>query len=664
MLPHSFVAQAHLDTPTMLRFVRAVPAALLAVLPAAVPASLAALACVCAPAGAQQFVRDAAALASPATWTNGVAVADFDGDGIEDLAFANGFDYGPGGALPQRLYLGDGAGNFTNVSGQLNVADFNAQMVIAEDCDGDGDMDLIYAPAGPFPATTQRARILINDGTGHFTDESAARMPLTTMSAWSVVAADLDNDGDRDLVLNDGCLTFSGQPGQAKLFRNDGTGHYTDVTATHAPVEMYNGQDIICFDYDGDFDLDIAHSGFGTPAKRSSLWLNDGTGHFTLDGTLDQLCSSNSYEVDWSDLDGDGDWDAAVQSISGFNEGWGENRGLGAPPPETVFTGANGNDDNEMASMDYDMDGDMDVFVGSLSANREKVYQQDAAGVFHRVDIFQQISDSTLDLAFGDFDDDGRHDVVTAQGESGVQINKIYDNNGPVDTLAPRVLALEVPAAVVPGGQVFRIFAQDDWVDDGLSNVLVSCAFETFAGGASEASGNVVPVFQGGCMWRALVPTTGATDGVAVTWTLADDVGNTATPVVAAVGDIRNGTWTDLGNGLAGTAGQTPVLTGSGPLTAGSANVLLLTDALASSTTALVAGFSQLAAPFKGGVLVPDADLIFVGLPVSAGGAFALPFTWPTGVPAGVFLWFQHWVTDAGGPVGFAASNGLRAKTN
>jgi hypothetical protein len=536
------------------------------------------------------------------------------------------------------------------VSGQLNVANFNAQMVIAEDCDDDGDMDLIYAPAGAFPATTQRARILINDGTAHFADESAARMPLTTMSAWSVVAADLDNDGDRDLVFNDGCLTFSGQPGQAKIFLNDGTGHYTDVTATHAPVELYNGQDIICFDYDGDFDVDIAHSGFGTPAKRSSLWLNDGTGHFTIDTTLDQLCTSNSYEVDWSDLDGDGDWDAAVQSISGFNEGWGENRGLGVPPPKTVFTGANGNDDNEMASMDYDMDGDMDVFVGSLGANREKVYQQDASGVFNRVDIFQQITDSTLDLAFGDFDGDGRHDVVTAQGESGVQTNKIYDNNGPIDTLAPRVLAMEVPAAVLAGGQAFRLFAQDAWVDDGISNVVVSFAWETFVGGVSEGSGSEDACFQGGCMWRALVPTTGATDGVAVTWFVSDDVGNAAAPVLAAVGDIGNDSWADLGNGLAGTGALTPTLAGSGPLTPGSANALQLDDALPSTTTALVVGFSQLNANFKGGVLVPDVDLVIVGLPVGGGGGFLLAFTWPSGVPAGIQIWFQHWVTEAIAP--------------
>jgi hypothetical protein len=48
---------------------------------------------------------------------------------------------------------------------------------------------------------------------------------------------------------------------------------------------------------------------------------------------------------------------------------------------------------------------------------------------------------------------------------------------------------------------------------------------------------------------------------------------------------------------------------------------------------------------------------------VGGGGGFLLAFTWPSGVPAGIQIWFQHWVTDAGGPNGFSASNGLRATT-
>lgn len=617
----------------------------------------------CAPlTGAQQFLRDAAALTDPAIWTNGVALGDYDQDGDPDIAFANGLNYGPGGALPQRLFLNDGAGNFTDASAQINVAAFNAQMVIADDGDLDGDLDLIYSPAGAFPVTTERARILINDGGAVFADESLTRMPNVTMSSWSVVAADFDNDGDRELVFNDGCLNFTGQPGQARLFWNDGTGHYTDETAARAPVEFYNGQDIIAFDYDGDFDLDIAFSGFGTAAKRSSLWLNDGSGNFSQDPTLDQLCSSNSYEVDWSDLDGDGDWDAAVQSISGLSEGWGQNRGLGVQPAETVFSGANGDDDNEMASMDYDMDGDMDVFVGSLGANREKVYQQ-TAGVFTRVNIFQQITDSTLDFSFGDLDGDGRHDVVTAQGESGVQTNKIYDNNGPIDTLPPRMLAVESPPVVLAGGMVFRVMLQDAWVDDGITNASASYDWETYDGGVLSTSGSGQAGFMGGAMYRAVVPTTGSTGGVRLSWHAVDDVGNAADAVAVVVGDVGADVWEDLGLGLAGTGGVPAVLSGTGSLSANSLNQVDLSGAPASGTAHLVLGLSRIDAFFKGGTLVPAVDVSVLGLPVNGSGDLSLPFVWPLGIPGGVDFFLQCWMPDLGGPAGFAASNGLRGRT-
>jgi hypothetical protein len=622
---------------------------------------LAALAAFPGTSQAQQFTRDAAALASPATWTNGVAVGDYDADGIEDLAFANGFNYFAGGARPQRLYLGDGAGNFVDASGQLNVADFNAQMLAADDVENDGDLDLIYAPAGAFPVTTQRARLLINDGTANFTNESAARLPNTTMSSWCVLPADLDNDGDRELLFNDGCQSFSGQAGQMKMYLNDGAGVYADVTAARLPVELYNGQDIIAFDYDGDFDLDIAHSGFGTAAKRSILYLNDGNGVFSSDSTLDFLCSSQSYEVDWSDLDGDGDWDAAVQSVTEASvEGWGENRGLGVPPPETVFSGANGNDDNEMASMDYDMDGDMDVFVGSLSANTEKVYQQDAAGVFNRVNIFQNISDSTLDFSFGDFDDDGRHDVVTAQGESGIQINKIYDNSGPVDVFAPKFLQVEGPLGVSAGETVFRVMLQDEWVDDGLTNAVATFDYDTYVGGTVATSGSGTASVMGGAMYRGVVPTPAGTEGILFTWQATDDQGNSASHSIAA-GDLGADTWEDVGLGLAGTGGLTPSLSGSGPLTPLSGNAVQLTDGLGGSTVGVVVGFSRIDAAFKGGTLVPSADVLLLGIPLAGDGSLTLPFTWPTGIPAGIDTWIQAWVTDAGAPKGFSASNGLRA---
>jgi hypothetical protein len=120
--------------------------------------------------------------------------------------------------------------------------------------------------------------------------------------------------------------------------------------------------------------------------------------------------------------------------------------------------------------------------------------------------------------------------------------------------------------------------------------------------------------------------------------------------------------WTDLGLAKAGSAG-TPVLSGSGPLTAGSANQLGLASAAPGAGATLVFGLSQVAAPFQDGTLVP-APLVLVALSTGPAGSASLPFAWPAGVPAGTELVFQFWIQDAGASHGLSASNGLLGVTD
>jgi len=120
--------------------------------------------------------------------------------------------------------------------------------------------------------------------------------------------------------------------------------------------------------------------------------------------------------------------------------------------------------------------------------------------------------------------------------------------------------------------------------------------------------------------------------------------------------------FTDQGNGLAGTNGV-PLLAGFGTLAPSTPMSLLLTNALPSSTTTLIIGLTALNAPFKGGVLVPNPDVLIFGLPVNGAGTLLLNGTWPGSIPSNVSFYFQHWIVDAGGPAGLAASNGLKGTT-
>jgi hypothetical protein len=122
------------------------------------------------------------------------------------------------------------------------------------------------------------------------------------------------------------------------------------------------------------------------------------------------------------------------------------------------------------------------------------------------------------------------------------------------------------------------------------------------------------------------------------------------------VPDLSN--WIELGGALAGTLGA-PQLAGDGALEAGQLVSLSVDGGLPWSTAHLVLGLSVLGAPFKGGTLVPDVDLLIAGLPLDGSGATTLSFVWPTGVPAGVLTVWQSWHPDAGGVFGYAASQAV-----
>jgi hypothetical protein len=145
--------------------------------------------------------------------------------------------------------------------------------------------------------------------------------------------------------------------------------------------------------------------------------------------------------------------------------------------------------------------------------------------------------------------------------------------------------------------------------------------------------------------------------------TIFFDDGSTQTgqlPPSGILGDLDPvDPWADLGQALAGTNGD-PVLVGSGSLADGTLVSLTLSNALANSTTTLIIGLSQLNAPFKGGVMVPNPDFLIFLLPTGPTGTLPLAATWAA-LPSGFVVYFQHWISDPAGPAGFAASNAVSA---
>jgi hypothetical protein len=125
--------------------------------------------------------------------------------------------------------------------------------------------------------------------------------------------------------------------------------------------------------------------------------------------------------------------------------------------------------------------------------------------------------------------------------------------------------------------------------------------------------------------------------------------------------EFEGGTWADLGNGLAGVGGI-PTLSGTGSLTASSVVTLTLENAKPFAPSWLIVGLAAINAPFKGGIIVPSVNLFFP-LTTDFFGASSFGGLWPTSVPTGLVTYFQWWISDAAGPVGFASSNALAGTT-
>ena len=443
--------------------------------------ALAALGLLAAPASAQQFTRIPGLLPGTPRWSEGVEAVDVDNDGDLDLLFADGNGFTSAGAKRQNVLLINqlietGASSFTDESvARLGANSSNAKGIATGDVNGDGWVDILFANA----FNTDTPFLYINRGAsqpGVFDLLTPAASGLTlTLSSGGAQFGDLDDDGDLDLIISHAYLgSGSGRP---KLYFNDGTGFFTQNAAALGAPQKSAQMDVQLVDVDNDMDLDF----FGVCRANNSggkhyLMLNDGSGNFTdISATL-PTTSNNVYEAEAGDLDGDGDIDLFFISLSGFGEGAFRNNLI--PSTNLGFTsmgGLSGNvDDNEVALFDYDMDNDYDMFIASLGST-EALWRNDGSMTFvSQSSQIQSVADSSLDLTIADINNDGRYDLITAQGESNSSQweNKVYRNDGPVDTIAPKLIALDSPAMVAPSESVkVRAKIRDQVLDDGVNYV-------------------------------------------------------------------------------------------------------------------------------------------------------------------------------------------------
>ncbi|MFL5308540.1 MAG: CRTAC1 family protein [Polyangia bacterium] len=198
---------------------------------------------------------------------------DLDRDGRPDLVVTE--DYGQ-----STVWLNEGGGRFRNATSAV-ISDQNGMGSAIGDYDGDGDFDWFVSAIRDGDGVTEGNwgttgnRLYRNRGDGTFEDATDAAGVRDGDWGWGASFADFDNDGLLDLVHVNGWPQGSPQfrGTRARLFIAGPGGRFEDQAAARGFDERVGGRGVVCFDFDGDGDLDVFVANNSGPHH---LWRNEG----------------------------------------------------------------------------------------------------------------------------------------------------------------------------------------------------------------------------------------------------------------------------------------------------------------------------------------------------------------------------------------------------
>jgi enediyne biosynthesis protein E4 len=319
-------------------------------------------------------------------------------------------------------FQGWGADPFIKVtSGAIVNSGGNSLTAAWADVDSDGDLDLFVANY-----EGQKNFLYLNQGNGSFTAVTSGH-PVDTVGVWIGCAwADVDNDGDPDLVV----VRYQAED---HLYLNNG-GVFTlvpdalaDSAAGHSHAPAWAD-----YDRDGWLDLVVARGG-GNSDQNAALYRNTGAGILQT-VTEGAVVSSGGYSTGaaWADYDHNGFPDLVIGNIWSSplqvfrNDGpAGFVRVLDQPP--ALASG----DFNGLAWGDYDNDGYLDLFAVQGGVDRPNLlFRGDGHGGFIEVTDLAPSTDArvqSVGAAWADYDNDGDLDLFVASHGA---LNYLYRNNG------------------------------------------------------------------------------------------------------------------------------------------------------------------------------------------------------------------------------------------
>lgn len=221
---------------------------------------------------------------SDSLWNFTPTFTDLDGDGWPDLVISA--DFGR-----SRVFLNRGDGSFSNATDSDVITDENGMGGVAGDFDNDGDMDWFVTSiwdefSSPYYGTSGN-RLYRNDGSGTFTDATDAAGVRVGHWGWGTCAADFNNDGRLDLFMVNGyqghAPRFIDDP--AKLFVNNGDGSFSERALAAGIDTTGQGRAVVCFDSNNNGHIDVLvqnNRSFDEDTAQPELFRNLGSDHHWL----------------------------------------------------------------------------------------------------------------------------------------------------------------------------------------------------------------------------------------------------------------------------------------------------------------------------------------------------------------------------------------------
>jgi hypothetical protein len=289
---------------------------------------------------------------------------DYDNDGDLDILLTGHSVIAP----MSQVYRNDGGGAFSDISAGLTGV-FGSSAAWG-DCDNDGDLDiLLTGTSGLYPSYAPLSKVYRNDTPSGFTDIGAA---LTAVRSSAAAWGDYDNDGDLDILLAG--LATDGRV--SKVYRNDGVSGFSDIGAGLTGVSSGS---VAWGDVDHDGDLDILLTGHTGVSEVSQVYRNDGSGVFTDIGAA--LAGVAYGSGAWGDCDNDGDLDIVLTGLMGSTRVSKVYRNDGLGAFTDIGAGLTPVTESAVAWGDAEGDGDLDILLtgqDDMTASISRLYRNNS----------------------------------------------------------------------------------------------------------------------------------------------------------------------------------------------------------------------------------------------------------------------------------------------